>query len=169
MAAVVLLVFILVPILEVAFAIQVGQWLGAPATIGLLLLLSALGVVVAKREGLGLWRRARAALQRGELPADGMLNGVFVLVAGVLLAIPGFLTDIVALALLVPPIRAAAQVLAVRRFRRRVASRSFGWSGPGGAGYVRTEVHHVGDVTPPQWRRGAAPSDEQPPRAVGGG
>jgi UPF0716 protein FxsA len=88
------------------------------------------------------------------------------LVAGALLIIPGFVTDIVGLLLLVPPTRALARNLIVKRSRSRLRMASFGYGGPG----VRFptarvyDVESVGDVTPPEWReRSSTPRGELEP------
>jgi UPF0716 protein FxsA len=114
------LLFIIVPIAELYVIIQVGQTIGVLETIGLLILVSVLGAWLAKREGLGVLRRVRQQLDAGRVPAVEVIDGFLVLLAGALLLTPGFLTDIVAIFLLIPPVRAAARALVRRRLLGKV-------------------------------------------------
>jgi UPF0716 protein FxsA len=100
------LVFIVVPIVELVVIIQVGQSIGVVATIALLLLVSFLGAWLAKREGIGVWRRFRRQVELGVMPGREIADGVMILFASALLLTPGFVTDLLGLALLTPPVRA---------------------------------------------------------------
>jgi UPF0716 protein FxsA len=120
--------FVVVPLVEIAVIIQVGSWLGVVDTIGLLLLISVLGAWLVKRQGGGLVRRVQAELAAGRVPASALVDGALVLVAGVLLLTPGFVTDAVGLLLLVPPVRSGVRSWLRRRW-------SGGPGGPGGQGH----------------------------------
>ena len=98
--------FVLVPLAELYVMIQVGQEIGALPTIGLLLAVSIVGAWLAKREGLGVWRRMRASIDAGQVPAAHLVDGVLILFGGALLLTPGFITDVLGFVLLVPPTRA---------------------------------------------------------------
>lgn len=111
---------IVVGIVEITVIIQVGQLIGALNTIGLLLLISLLGAWLVKRQGLGVIARIREQRMAGRLPAAEVFDGALILVAGVLLVIPGFVTDALGLLLLVPPIRAVARGFVRRRVMREV-------------------------------------------------
>jgi UPF0716 protein FxsA len=113
-------VFIVVPLIEIAVIIQVGHWLGVVNTIGLLLLISVFGAWLVKRQGLGVWRRIRDQQRAGQVPAAAVFDGALILVAGVLLLFPGFVTDAFGLLLLLPPVRAGVRAFLRRRFMRRV-------------------------------------------------
>jgi UPF0716 protein FxsA len=114
------LLFILVPIAELAVIIQVGQALGVLETLALMVLVSVIGAWLVKREGLGVWRRAQHQLEAGAVPGRELVDGVLIVLAGALLLTPGFLTDCVGVLLLLPPVRAALRTLAIRRMRKRV-------------------------------------------------
>jgi UPF0716 protein FxsA len=114
-------IFVVVPLVEIAVLIQVGQWLGVLDTIGLLLLISLIGVWLVKRQGGGTLRRIREDLEYGRMPTDSLIDGGLLMTAGVLLLVPGFVTDFFGLLLLVPPVRAGARGLVRRRFALRVA------------------------------------------------
>jgi UPF0716 protein FxsA len=134
MVAILVALFIVVPLVEIAVIIQVGHWLGVLDTIALLLLVSIVGAWLVKRQGIGVLRRIRAELDAGRVPGAALVEGAVVLVAGVLLLTPGFVTDAFGLVLLVPPVRRLVVGRSRRRFsargpwRRHRASRQ----GPGG-------------------------------------
>ncbi len=120
MLALLVVVFIVVPIVELAVIIQVGQALGVLPTIALLIGVSFAGAWLVKREGLGVWRRFRQQLDRGVVPARELADGVMILFAGALLCTPGFVTDVLGLLLLMPPVRAAIRATTVARLTRRI-------------------------------------------------
>jgi UPF0716 protein FxsA len=121
-------VFLVVPLLELYVIIQVGQQIGALWTVVLLLLVSVVGTWLVRREGVRAWSNFRAALQGGRPPTAEVVDGALVLFGGALLLTPGFLTDILGLALVFPPTRAVVS----RAVRARVRSR-FGVTGFMGA------------------------------------
>lgn len=112
------IVFIVVPLAELYVILQVGQTIGVLDTIGLLILISIVGAWLAKREGLGVLRRIQRSVDAGRVPGTELVDGFLILLAGALMLTPGFLTDIVAILLLLPPIR-----VVVRRQLRRVLAR----------------------------------------------
>jgi len=120
MVVVLALLFLVIPILELAVIIQVGQSLGVLNTIGLLLLVSFAGAWLVKREGIGVWRRFTTQVRAGHVPSREIADGVLILFAGALLLTPGFLSDVVGLLLLLPPVRAAIRGAAMLRASRRV-------------------------------------------------
>lgn len=98
-------IFLIVPILEIYLLIQVGTVIGAGWTIGLVLLTAIIGVQLLKVQGFSTLTRARQKMDSGELPAQEMLEGMALVVAGALLLTPGFFTDGVGFFLLLPPTR----------------------------------------------------------------
>lgn len=101
-----LLAFVVVPLVELAVIGQVSGWLGLPWTLVLLLVDSLVGAVLVKREGARTWVAFRTALSEARWPGDEVAQGALVLVGGALLLTPGFVTDAVGLAAVVPPTRA---------------------------------------------------------------
>lgn len=99
------LVFLALTALEILILIQVGSWLGALPTIGLVILAAAAGMLLLRWQGFSMARRIRETLLRGEWPANEMMAGTLVMIAGILLILPGFLSDILALLLLLPWLR----------------------------------------------------------------
>ena len=98
--------FIAVPIIEIAAIIQVGQALGLLPTIAILVADSIIGAVLLRSQGRAAWRRFNETLAAGRPPAREVLDGVLVVFGGALLLTPGFVTDILGVLLLLPPTRA---------------------------------------------------------------
>ena len=119
MVGVLVVLFLLVPLAELFVIIQVGQAFGALNTIGLLILISAVGAWLVKREGMGVWRRFQRQVEAGAVPGKEIADGVMILFAGALLMTPGFLSDLVGIALLLPPVRAAVRTVVMRRAAQR--------------------------------------------------
>lgn len=100
-----LLLFILVPIIEMTVLIKVGSHIGALATVGLVFLTAILGVTLIRKQGLETSLKAQEKMRRGELPASEVAEGLMLLFAGLCLMMPGFITDIIGGLLLIPPLR----------------------------------------------------------------
>ncbi|HEX8104391.1 MAG TPA: FxsA family protein [Solirubrobacteraceae bacterium] len=116
------LLFVLVPIAELAIIIQVGQAIGVLWTIALLIADSVLGSLLMRAQGRATWRRFNDALRSGRVPAKEVLDGGLVIFGGACLLTPGFITDIFGFALLFPPTRAVVRALLVRRFADRMVA-----------------------------------------------
>jgi len=123
---VLLLALLGIPVAEIFFIIRVARDLGIPETIGLLVAVSLVGAWLVRRSGLGVLRQIQERLARGEIPGKELVDGLLILVGGVLMLTPGFLTDAVGLLLLVPPTRLALRALLVRRYSKRL--RVAGWT-----------------------------------------
>lgn len=97
--------FIVVPIIEISVIVQVGQLIGIVPTVVLLLMESALGAWLVKREGTRAWQALSQAVRTGHLPGRELTDAALVLVGGTLLLTPGFVTDVLGFALVLPPTR----------------------------------------------------------------
>ena len=120
------LVFIALPLTELYLIYKVGDAIGILPTILLLAADSVLGSLLLRSQGRAVWRRFNDALAAGRMPHREVQHGVAVIFGGAFLITPGFLTDVLGLALLLPPTRAmllrvGARVLA-RRMERRMAA-----------------------------------------------
>lgn len=102
-----LLLFVGLPMVEIYVLIQVGQVIGALWTIALLVAIAALGSALLRLQGLATLASVQAAMSRGELPTSAILEGLVLLVAGVLMVTPGFVTDLAGFMCLLPPLRRA--------------------------------------------------------------
>lgn len=125
-----LLLFVVVPLVELYVIIQVGQEIGALWTIVLLLAISVVGAWLAKREGLGVFRRIKAQVDAGKVPGAELVDAFLILLAGALLLTPGFVTDVFGIALLLPPTRALVRRVVRGHFKGRV-DRVRRWTGRG--------------------------------------
>jgi UPF0716 protein FxsA len=112
--------FIIVPIAELAVIIQVGQVIGVWWTIGILILDSILGSMLMRSQGRVAWRRFNEAVGTGRIPAREVADGVLVIFGGALLLTPGFITDIAGILFLLPPTRALIRRLFLREAMRRI-------------------------------------------------
>ncbi|HJR45370.1 MAG TPA: FxsA family protein [Actinomycetota bacterium] len=135
----ILLALLIVPLIELYVIIQVGEQIGVLPTILTLIAISVIGTWLLKREGSATWTRLQAALGRGEMPANEVVDGALILFGGALLLTPGFVTDIVGLLLILPPTRAALKGSA-RRFLGGWAARRMGRAGTAGRITYETRV-----------------------------
>jgi len=113
--------FIAVPIAELAVIIQVGQLIGVWWTIAILVADSVLGSLLMRAQGRAAWRRFSDAVAAGRVPTKEAADGAQVLFGGALLLTPGFLTDVLGLLLLIPPTRALVRRVFLREAMRRMA------------------------------------------------
>ena len=108
------LLFLAVPFAELFVVLRVGRAVGPLNTVLALVVISVVGAVLVKREGVAVLRRAQARIASGGVPGRELVDGVLILLAGALMLTPGFLTDIVGILLLLPPTRAAVRGAALR-------------------------------------------------------
>ena len=141
MVGLLLLLFVVVPLVELYVLVSVAGVIGVLPAIAALLAVSVLGVWLVKREGIGVLRRMQATAGRGEIPTNEMVDGGLLVVAGALCIVPGFVTAALGLLLLVPPLRRVVGNRLIRRW-------SLGRGPFFGAAVV--DVEYVGDVTPPR-------------------
>jgi len=100
-----LILFIAIPIAEIATFIQVGDIIGLWFTIAVIILTAIVGSMLVRKQGLEVLSKFKTNVESGDIPLEPAIHGMFLLVAGLLLITPGFLTDIIGFALLVPPLR----------------------------------------------------------------
>jgi UPF0716 protein FxsA len=112
--------FVVVPLVEIYVLIQVGQAIGAWWTILLLILDSLLGTWLIRREGGRAWRALTTALQSGRMPARELADGALILIGGTLMLAPGFVTDALGVLLILPFTRPVARRLLTSVVARRL-------------------------------------------------
>ena len=127
------LIFIVVPIIELYVIIQVGEAIGVWWTIALLIADSLIGSWLMRSQGRSVWRRFQETVQAGRMPHREVADGVLVIFGGALLLTPGFVTDIFGLFLLLPPTRALVRRTLLRRVTFGLVSGRYPQR-PGGAG-----------------------------------
>lgn len=143
--------FVVLPVIEIWLITQVAGQLGWPLAIALVIGVSVAGAWLVRREGLGVIRRVQASLQSARMPTNELADGAMIFFASALMLTPGFLTDALGLALLIPPIRALLRPPVVAFFRRRLEVRvgsvgGFG-AGPGpGFGFGTGRRPRPGDI-----------------------
>lgn len=140
--------FILVPIAELAVIIQVGQAIGVWWTIAILIADSILGSLLMRSQGRIAWRRFNEAVGAARVPAREVADGVLVIFGGALLLTPGFLSDIFGLLFLFPPTRALIRRVFLRQAMKRIT------------------VSMAGVAMPPQYRSGPRRADDVEGTAV---
>jgi UPF0716 protein FxsA len=102
-----LIIFILIPIIEIGLFIQIGGYIGTWNTIAIVIITAIIGTTLLRRQGISTMARLQSSLQTGENPVDPIAHGALILVSGILLLTPGFFTDAIGFTLLIPQIRAA--------------------------------------------------------------
>ncbi|NVL91489.1 MAG: membrane protein FxsA [Desulfobacterales bacterium] len=110
------LAFTLVPFVEIYILIKIGSYIGAFNTVVVIILTGLLGALLARYQGLQTVLRVRESLQRGEIPGSEMLDALLILLAGIVLLTPGFLTDAAGIMLLVPRTRSLCKQWIRRKF-----------------------------------------------------
>lgn len=114
-----LALLIVIPLLEITVFIQVGRLIGAWPTVALVFLIAAVGMGLLRAQGLATLNRARASLERNEVPVREVFDGLCLVVGGVLLLLPGFVTDALAVLLFLPVVRNGLRAWALGYLRRR--------------------------------------------------
>ncbi len=115
-----LIIFMLVPVVEMWILIEVGGWIGALPTIALVVLTATLGLSLLKRQGLSTLMSARRKMDEGSIPASELVSGVMIAVGGALLLTPGFVTDAIGFALLIPQTRQWLLFKLIDRYRDKI-------------------------------------------------
>jgi len=115
-----LLLFILVPAIELALLIELGRHIGTLATFGLIIATGTLGAFLARLQGLGILHQMQTEMAAGRLPAGSIVDGVIILLAAGLLITPGILTDVVGFLCLMPAFRQVLKGILWRRLKRAV-------------------------------------------------
>ena len=119
------IVFIGVPLLELTILLRIGSLLGFWPTVGIVLLTGVLGAFLARLEGRRVLAQLHRDLAMGRMPVAEIIDGLLILFAGILLVLPGLLTDLFGFALLVPWTRRALRFSVGRRIRRMTETRRF--------------------------------------------
>ncbi|MDQ6422332.1 FxsA family protein [Paenibacillus sp. LHD-117] len=120
-----LAVFLIVPIVELWGILQVGDWLGGWTTFLIILAMSAAGAYFARTEGRKVWLDAQRQMQSGQMPGLSLVDGICVLLGGLLLLTPGFFTDILGILLLVPATRPLFRRMILQWLEKRMRNGNF--------------------------------------------
>ena len=116
--------FIIVPLLELALLIKVGQYLGVWNTIALVVITALAGATMMQLEGLKVWNDLQQDLMSLRMPTDNIINGVLILVGGIFLLTPGIVTDLIGLSLLIPATRSLYRRWLKKKFAHKVRTQA---------------------------------------------
>lgn len=117
------LLFVLLPLVELAILVYLGTVIGALYTILIVVLTGILGAVLTRSQGLAILSKIRSNIQRGILPARELFDGALILIGGLLLLTPGIITDILGLAVMIPQTRRIIGELIRSPIYRRIQRR----------------------------------------------
>ena len=117
-----LIIFIILPIIEISIFIQVGGFVGTFNTILIIFLTAAVGVYFVRQQGFRTFQKIGVELQNQQIPVQGMFDGLVILIAGILLVTPGFLTDIIGFLGLVPQTRVFLLAMVKKIFFQRYSN-----------------------------------------------
>jgi UPF0716 protein FxsA len=158
-----------IPIAEIALFIEIGDLIGLWATLGTILLTALIGTVLVRAQGMAVLTRIRTETEQGRLPVGDLVSGACLVVAGLLLVTPGFLTDFLGFVLLVPGLRLLIGSVLVRALIRK-----------GGTVHFQSGMHRTGPGGPGSGHRGGYddgtidgdytvidPDETEPPRDTG--
>ena len=146
MFPVITIIFLIVPVVEIYLLIEVGQVIGALWTAFLVVLTAVIGVRLLKIQGISTLMRAQNKMQTGQAPAQEMLEGVGLMLAGAFLLTPGFFTDAVGFFLLIPPARiwlvskVVARLMTTARFSQHGSLHGFHYESNSQRGKTKADV-----------------------------
>lgn len=143
-----LLIFIVVPLAEIAVFIKVGELIGLGPTIAVVIITAIIGTALLRAQGLSTMERAQKTLGEGRIPMDSVIDGVSLLTAGAFLLTPGMITDTLGFLLFVPPFR---HWLVKSIFKRVLA-------------HAEIKVDPFGGPPPDDFRNPRSGFDPHPPR-----
>lgn len=117
MSRLLFLVFLAVPLIEIGLFIVIGNAIGLWPTLGGVVLMALLGTYLLRAQGMALFTEMRTTMARGQLPARTLADAFLVAVAGMLLLLPGYFSDLIGILLLIPPVRTAIYAFLLSRAR----------------------------------------------------
>ena len=121
----ILAAFFIVPVVELWGILQVGDWIGGWNTFLVILLISAVGAYFARSEGRKVWQEAQRQLQEGQMPGRALIDGICVMLGGLLLLTPGFFSDLIGIVMLLPVTRPLLRSLVLQWLEKRMRNGSF--------------------------------------------
>lgn len=115
-----LLSIVAFPVIEIIILLLSGKVIGFWPTLFTLILMGVAGAYLAKQQGLETLRRAQAQMNAGQLPGNEMINGLCIMIGGILLVLPGFITDLAGILLILPPTRRLCKPLLMRWITKKI-------------------------------------------------
>ncbi|SJZ97346.1 FxsA family protein [Selenihalanaerobacter shriftii] len=120
MFAKLLLLFTVVPMIELTLLIKLGGYVGFLPTVGLVALTGVIGVSIARSQGFLVINKIRSSLSTGQLPADSLIDGLLILIGGAMLLTPGLLTDVTGFSLVIPTTRKSIRKIVKEKFSKQI-------------------------------------------------
>lgn len=120
-----LAILIIVPLVELWGIFQVGSWIGGWNTFFILIIIGLAGAYLARAEGRRVWGEAQRQMQAGQIPGQTLLDGLCVLAGGILLLMPGFISDIAGISLLIPASRTFYRQMMLQWIEKRMRNGNF--------------------------------------------
>ncbi len=114
------LLFTIIPVIELALLIKVSSYIGVLNTATIVILTAIIGAYMVKSEGIGVMSRIQRSMEEGIFPAEELIDGMLILIAGTLLLTPGFFTDIIGFLIVFPASRAFIKKIAKRYIRKKI-------------------------------------------------
>jgi len=143
------ILLVLIPVIEIAVFIYVGQAIGVWKVIALVFLSAIVGAMLLRYQSLGVLKKINRDIRQGQTPEVGLIDGVLIVIGALLLIIPGFVTDLIGLLLMIPFVRSG-----IRQFvRSRIKVTSFRTSGPRGGFRRGSREEGVVDLSPEDFER----------------
>ena len=139
------LAFLAIPLIEIYVMIQIGSVIGAGWTVLSIVATAVIGAFIIRLQGFGVYQRMNRSMEAGELPAMEMLEGLALLVAGLLLLTPGFITDALGFLLLVPPLRKKLVLGMLKKFFIQQVGPGAPSSGPAGRQPIEGDYRRLDD------------------------
>ncbi|QYJ97132.1 FxsA family protein [Shewanella alkalitolerans] len=167
-----LIIFVLIPVIELNVLIRVGETLGSWTTVGLVIFTAVVGVSLVRSQGIHTLMQVQQKLARGEAPGQEIVEGMMLAMAGLLLLIPGFVTDFIGLLLLTPLTRAPIAAFLYKRMQVKVSQQGgfhgqfgqgpFGSNGSAGgrSPFDRSPFNEQGNTFDGDFERKPDPSDK---------
>ena len=146
MGRILFLLFLAVPLVEIAFFVLIGQAIGLWPTLLGVLVTAVLGSVVLRRQGMAVINEIRGSVSRGGLPARALADGMLIGIAGILLLTPGYFTDLIGITLLVPAVRTLIYAQAIKHMTV-VTTTSYGGAARGAGNPFSGRPNRVEDGT----------------------
>lgn len=115
-----LLIFLLIPVIEIGVFVWVGGYIGPWPVMGLIVLTALLGVVLTRQQGMETWRRAQESISHGNMPTEQLIDGLCILIGSVFLVTPGFVTDLIGIILILPFTRYPLKLQIIKFFKNRI-------------------------------------------------
>jgi UPF0716 protein FxsA len=137
-----LLLFVLVPITELTLLVKLGGYVGFLATLVLIAITGIVGGSLARNQGFLVINQIRDSLSKGKLPADSLIEGLLILIGGVMLLTPGLLTDVSGFSLVIPGSRRLIREVVKQKFKKQIKNGNIKFNFFGSSQFKNKDNHN---------------------------